>query len=276
MNVAEETLQALTRALAGRPVPRVHALHLPPARWKGSKDGEFGALELDDGSLGLSYVLLEGTLTALSAGGAGSGLAGTDALDLARRWVHGSGAARTLGFAAVNALTRHLFDRAGFMPPDAPDSIGGLDPRVGEHVGMIGFFPPLVKEFTACGAHLTVLELRPELAGAHAGFRVTLDPRDLRTCDKVLSTSTVLLNDTLDAVLSHCAQARAFALIGPGASCLPDALFRRGVTLLGGVWIEHGNALKRALTAGEPWGRYARKFALPAPQWHARWPAGLA
>jgi uncharacterized protein (DUF4213/DUF364 family) len=77
----------------------------------------------------------------------------------------------------------------------------------------------------------------------------------------------VLLNDTLDEVLSHCSAARAFAMLGPGASCLPDPLFRRGVTLLGGVWIERPDAFKRALAAGQPWGRHARKFALASARY---------
>jgi uncharacterized protein len=262
MNIADEMLQTLSLAFAGRPPPRVRALHLPPAPWNGSRDGEFGALELDDGSLGLSYVLLDGTLAALFGGAQGQDLVGADALAVARGWAHGQGAERTLGFAAVNALTRHLFDRTGFSPPDATDSIGGLAPQQGEHVGMVGYFPPLVKRVTACGARLTVLELKADLLGRGDGFRVTLDPRDLEGCDKLLSTSTVLLNDTLDEVLSHCAAARAFAMIGPGASCLPDPLFRRGVTLLGGVWIEQAEAFKQALATGQPWGRHARKFAL--------------
>jgi hypothetical protein len=262
MNIADEMLQTLARAFTDTPAPRVRALHLPPAKWDGSKDGEFGALELDDGSLGLSYVLLDGTLAALVSGAQGAGLIGADALAVARGWAQGRGAERTLGFAAVNALTRHLFDRAGFVPPAAADSIGGLAPQPGEHIGMVGYFPPLVGQVTACGARLTVLELKAALAGRSDGFRITLDPRALEGCDKLLSTSTVLLNDTLDEVLSHCASARAFAMIGPGASCLPDPLFRRGVTLLGGVWIEQAGAFKHALAAGQPWGRHARKFAL--------------
>jgi hypothetical protein len=261
MSVAAETLAALEHAFAGRRAPRVRALHLPLASSAG-KDAEFGALELDDGSLGLCYLLLDGTRDALAAGDAANHLAGTDARALARTWVTGTGPQRALGFAAVNALTRHLFDRAGFLPAEAPDSIGGLDPQPGEHVGMVGFFPPLVKQVTARGARLTVVELRAELAGERAGFRVTLDPRELRTCDKVLTTSTVLLNDTLDEILSHCMRARAIAMIGPGAGCLPDALFARGVTTLGGAWIVDAAGVKRALATGERWGAFARKFAL--------------
>ena len=262
MTVADDMLHTLARALAGAPVPRVRALHLPPAPWNGRKDGEFGALELDDGSLGLSYVLLDRALDELAQGSAQRRLAGADALEIARGWVDGSGVGRTIGFAAVNALTRHLFDRAGFVPPAAADSIGGLAPQRGEHIGMVGFFPPLVKQVTAGGARLTVLELRADLAGARDGFRITLDARELEGCDKVLMTSTVLLNDTLDEVLAHCRFARALAMIGPGASCLPDPLFRRGVTLLGGTWITDAEGFKRALAGGAPWSAHARKFGL--------------
>lgn len=264
--VATETLQALEHALRARPALRVRALHLPPLAWNGGKDGEFGALELDDGSLGLCYVLLDDALGALARGA--HGVVGADALALARGWVDGANTAqRVLGFAAVNALTRHLCDAAGYAPPPASGSLGGIDPQPHEHIGMIGYFPPLVAQVTACGARLTVVELRPELAGEHDGSRITLDARELESCDKVLSTSTVLLNDTLDEVLAHCRGARAFALIGPGAACLPDALFARGVTLLGGAWIEDADAFKHALHAGAPWGRCARKFAIARDGW---------
>ena len=272
VTVADDLLAQLQRQL-GRDVPRVRALHLPPQPWNGSRDGEFCALELDSGALGLSYVLLGDTLArlaGLAGSGAASGLAGTDALALARRWRDGHGAERALGFAAVNALSRHLLDRAGLVPPDAIDSIGGLDPQPGEHIGMIGFFPPLVKPVTACGARLTVLELRADLAGQHPGFTVTLDPAALQACDKVLSTSTVLLNDTLDAMLAHCRNARAVAMIGPGAGCLPDALFARGVTALGGSWVEDSAGFVAALRAGRPWGGCARKSS-----WSARSYPGL-
>lgn len=259
MTIADEVLDQLQAALGGR-APAVRALHLPPMPWNGTKDAEFGALELEEGSLGLSYLLLGDTLAALSAD-AGP-LVGTDALTLARRWRDGQGAERALGFAAVNALSRHLFDRVGFVPPAATDSIGGLAPQAGDHIGMVGLFPPLLKQVTGSGARLTVLELRADLVGQHADHEVTLDPAALQACDKVLCTSTVLLNDTFDDVLAQCRRARAIALIGPGAGCLPDALFRRGVTVMGGSWIVDRPAFVAALRAGEPWGRHAMKFAL--------------
>lgn len=262
MRVADQVLSQIEQAFAGRPPPRVRALHLPPLPWIGTKEGEFGAVELDDGTLGLSYVLLGDTPARLEGwrGSGANGLAGSDALALARWWRDGDGVERTLGYAAVTALSRRLLDEAGLAPPAAADSIGGLDPRPGEHVGMVGFFPPLVKAITAAGARLTVVELRADLAGSHPGFEVTLDPAALRQCDKVLSTSTVLLNDTLDAILGHCVRAREIVLIGPGAGLLPDALFARGVTGIGGSWIGDPDAFLAALAHGTPWGASTRKF----------------
>ncbi|MEK8053362.1 DUF364 domain-containing protein [Ideonella sp. DXS22W] len=270
MRIADDILQQLTRALSGGPIPRVRALHLPPALWTGTKDGEFGAIELDSGALGLSYLLLGGTLAELARRpeAAQQALAGQDALALARRWADGDTPAdRALGFAAVNALSRHLQDAAGLAPPDAPDSIGGLAPQAGEPIGMVGFFPPLVKQVTALGAQLTVLELRADLAGNHPGYTVTLDPAALRGCTQVLMTSTVLLNHTLDDVLAHCAGARAIAMIGPGAGLLPDALFARGVTAVGGSWITDRDGFVAALAQGAPWGASARKFVWTPAAW---------
>jgi uncharacterized protein (DUF4213/DUF364 family) len=183
-------------------------------------------------------------------------------LELAQRYVAHTGAWRALGFAAVNALTRRLYGRAGYVPPAAGGSIGDLDPSARDHVGMVGLFPPLVPRVLATGARLTVVELRPELVGARDGWHVTLDTTELARCNKILSTSTVLLNDTLDAVLEQCRGAERLALVGPGASCLPDPLFARGVTHLGGNWIVDAAAFKAALAAGRPWGSATRKVVV--------------
>jgi hypothetical protein len=262
MTVARELIVLLERFAVRARLPKVRALHLPPASAVDSRAGEFCALELDDGSMGLSYVLLDDSTKSFVVAGGNGDLAGADALATAHWFAGESGVRRTLGFAAVNALTCCLFKRAGFVPAGSTDSIGMLDPTKVDRVGMIGFFPPLVKRIAAVGARLTVLELKAELAGEYPGYRVTLDANELADCNKILSTSTILLNDTLDRMLVSCASARRFALIGPGASCLPDPLFSRGVTLMGGTWITDTAAFRNALTAGEPWGATARKVAI--------------
>lgn len=262
MSFATEYLAQLEAFAAQGRLPRVRALHLPPGRFAQDNRGEFCALELEDGSIGLSFVLLDDTLERLLDGAEGLGLAGADTLELARRYVSDGGIWKTLGFAAANALTRCLFDRAEFCPDKSSDSIGHLNPQPGEHIGMIGKFTPLLRRIMDSGARLTIVELKPELVGEQEGYRITLDAAELADCDKVVSTSTLLLNDTIDRMLEHCRNARCFAMIGPSAGCLPDALFARGVTLLGGSWITDGKGFTAALRSGAPLSAYASKSAL--------------
>ena len=274
MTFATDLIAELERATAGRPVPRVRALHLPPPEAAESRNGEFCALELDDGALGLSYVLLGGILPRLAASDDPHTIVGMDALQLAREFVAPTAGAggdaeirRTLGFAAANALSRTVMERMGFAPPRAIDSIGGIDPQAGDHVGMVGLFTPLLKQVTAAGAQLTVIELNPDYAGHYDGYRVTLDAAALEDCNKVLSTSTILLNHTVDDMLAHCRRARRIVLIGPSAGCLPDPLFARGVTVVGGSWITDRAGFIDALRRGESWSGFAYKFALAAADW---------
>lgn len=264
MSFATEYIAQLQAFAAMGPLPRVRALHLPPGRWAQDNRGEFCALELEDGSIGLSYVLLDDTLERLLDGSDRFGLPGADTLELAHRYVSDSGIWKTLGFAAANALTRCLYDRAGFRPELSSDSIGHLNPQPGEHIGMIGKFTPLLRRIIASGARLTIVELKPELSGEHDGYRVTLDAGELSDCSKVVSTSTLLLNDTLDGMIACCGKARWFAMVGPSAGCLPDALFARGVTLVGGTWINDRDGYTAALRGAESLSDYASKFALTA------------
>lgn len=261
-NIASELIELLERFATHAPLPRVRALHLPRQECLDSRSGEFCALELEGGTLGLAFVLLGDTWKRLAAGDGAGGLAGADAIAVARRYAGEDLVGRTLGMAAINALTRCVFDRVGYVAPPSADSIGELDPRGGDHVGMVGLFGPLLGRCTATGARVTVVELRGELAGEYDGYRVTLDAAELAGCNKVLCTSSVLLNGTADRVLGHCANATRLAMIGPGAGCLPDPLFARGVTLFGGSWVTDAAGVVDALRAGESWSGHARKVAI--------------
>ena len=262
MSFSADYLAQLQAFAACGALPRIRALHLPPPQAPDNNKGEFCALELEDGSIGLSYVLLDDTLAQLRSGVDGLGLDGADALTVAQRYADSAGIAKTVGFAAANALSRCLFDRAGFRPESCADSIGQMNPQPGEQIGMIGHFTPLLGRITQSGARLTVIEMKAHLVGEHDGYRVTLDAEELAHCTKVLSTATLLLNDTLYRMLGYCRNARWFALVGPSAGCLPDALFSRGVTLLGGNWISDREAFIAALTSGASTSPFTYKFAL--------------
>lgn len=269
---AAEALALLDDLAARGPLPAVRALHLPPPPAGDGLRGEFCAIALEDGALGLGYVLLGDTWAGLHQQGRQRVPPGSSPLALARGLLQDDPLARTLGLAALNALTRHLFNRAGFVPPPSADSWGGLDPQPGDTIGMVGHFTPLIPRITARGARVCVLELRADLVGERDGVRVTLDPTALQACSQVLATGTLLMNHTLDAVLAHTAHAQRRVLIGPSVGGPPDPLFARGITALGGSWITEPEAYVQALRSGQPTGPFARKYSLSAadyPGWAA-------
>lgn len=267
LDVAADTFAALAEIAPAIGAPCIRALHVPPPPADGSRRGEFAAIELDDGALGLVYVLLDRMLERLRAGEMPADLAGTPALQAAS-WMTGpAGLRRTLGWAAAQALAHSLMRRTGWQPPPAGDSLGGLAPRPGDHLGLVGLFGPLMTRLVQSGARITVVELRPDLVGGHEGYEVTLDTGALRLCNKVLATGTLLINDTLETVLAHTRGAERLAIVGPTVGGLPDALFARGVHVLGGTWVNDPAAFVQALVNGEERAGAARKFTLAREQW---------
>lgn len=258
-----DAARRIATALRPPPVARV----LLPAGGEGPAGrGEFCAVQLGDGSTGLAYVLLGDTRSRLAARPAAS-FRGRDAAALAEGLLGDDPAARSLGLAAVNALTRHLLDRAGFTPDLAGNSLGDLALGPDDRLGMVGFFPPLVKRAREAGIPLLVLELKSELVQEGPGLTVTLDPARLGGCTEVVCTSTVLLNQSLEAVLGHARGCREFVLVGPSAGCVPDPLFARGVTGLGGAWVKDPAALLGRMERGERWGDAAAKSSLRRSAW---------
>ncbi len=266
-------IETIATRFAPPPVARLHL----PADAPGDdtpKDARFCAIELQDGAFGLSYVLLGDTLDALTgarAGAAASRLAGADPLQLARRLDSGSAVERALALAAINALTDSVWRQAGYQPPPAGNSLGDVQLDSHDHLGMIGFFPPLVRQVQAVGGRISVLELDEVLVQRQRQrcpqVHITLDRSALATCNKVVGTSTMLLNHTLEAMLAAASQATAFAVIGPSAGLWPDALFARGVTLLGGTRVTDGSAFTDAMARGESWSTASRKFAIARESW---------
>ena len=242
--------------------PRVREFILPPKRPPGAKQCEFCALELDDGSVGLTYVSLGDTLPVMQDAVRPADLTGLSALSLAEGYAKDDPASRAVGFAAINALSQAVFAKAGWLPDEAADSLGAVKPQAGERIGMVGLFPPLVPSIIQAKASLTVLEMRADLAGDHDGFRVTLNPRDLADCRKVVSTCTIMLNHTVDAVLAACRGAGYLAIVGPTAGCIPDPLFDNGVKALGGRRVTDLGGFRETLRAGGKWGDFACKYSI--------------
>ena len=273
--IATTLLQQLAAIAQRWPSPRVKRLHIPQRPGEpGEHDAEFCAIELDDGAFGLSYILLGDTLDRmLAAHGSdrGSAFAGADPMALALRLADGDAVERAVALAAINALTDSVWRRVGYAPPPAGNSLGDVVLGPQDHLGMIGFFPPLVRRIDEAGGRLTVVEMNAEMVARQQErfpkVHVTLDRHALADCNTVVGTSTMLLNDSLDQMLAAAPKAQRFALIGPSAGLWPDALFERGVTLLGGTQVVDGAAFTEAMAAGTSWSFASRKFAIARDGW---------
>lgn len=261
--IFSDELLAITDAIASAlPLPVVKRIHIPPYRLRPGRECEFSAVQLADGSTGIAYTLLEDGLAQVQAARDDARLIGSDPARLAQRFASPRMADRVLGLAAINAISQHFFRRAGFAPDYATNSFGSLNLGPGDHLGMIGFFGPLVDQCHDNDVALTVLELDEALVRNAAGLEVTLNPGRLATCDKIVSTSTVLLNGTLDDVLAQASHAATFVIVGPSAGCVPDPLFARGVSTVGGAEVIDPEAFMSVCSALEPWGGTTRKYCI--------------
>jgi uncharacterized protein len=258
--IADEFLSIVDDIDARISLPRVRQVWLPRLRDTPRKSGEFGAVILDDGSVGLMFVLLGDTLRAIRDRVSPDTAVGMDPVELAQAFKDPDPATKALGLGAINAIGQHLIRASGFEVDTETNSLGSLDPQPGDHFGMVGFFPPLVRRLRAQNIDLTVIELKEALVQQAPRFQVTLDPAALGGCNKILCTSTMLLNDSIDPILGYCGQADEVVIIGPGAGFLPDALFARGVDTVGGHQVVDMEGFIARIEGEEKWGSTSRKY----------------
>ena len=115
--------------------------------------------------------------------------------------------------------------------------MGELDIRPDDHLGMVGYFPSLVRQLNEQNVRVTLIEKKAKFVESHSKIEVSLDPKKLGSCNKVLSTATILLNESIDEVLEYTQKAEVMVVVGPTAGFFPDPVFNRGVSAVGGAEI---------------------------------------
>jgi uncharacterized protein (DUF4213/DUF364 family) len=242
-------------------MPDIAEVFLPPL-FKGAQphDSEFMAIRLHDDSVGISYVLLPEDCRQAYEKLRAEPLDTCSLAALATHFGTPDPIEHMLALATLNAMCSHVM-RAHHMQLDtATDSLGLLNIQSGDHVGMVGFFSPLIKRIEACGARLTVIELDESYRQRFPDLHITLDTAELRHCNKILCTSTTVYNNTLDSILNHCQNDAFVSVIGPTAGFFPDPLFDRGVDVVGGTFIHEGKLFMRLLNDKQRWTGARRKI----------------
>jgi uncharacterized protein (DUF4213/DUF364 family) len=251
---------ALGTALAeALPPLGVRSMFLPPLPEPGDRGDCFAFLFLSDGSAGPFYVSLGNSLARLVERYPDGGIPAESPRELLDGFISSDPMDRALALGAFNAMSQSLMRRAGFVPPRVPPD---ADPAPGETVGMVGFFGRLARPWSAAGVRIKVLELAPERVEPLPGVSVTSDAGGLEDCSRIVCTSSVLVNQTLDDIISAVGDPSRIDLVGPSGSGLPDIPLARGVRSVGGTFFPDAEALLATLDAGGRWGGSGRKYRI--------------
>jgi uncharacterized protein (DUF4213/DUF364 family) len=163
---------------------------------------------------------------------------------------------RTLGIAVLNALSMSCWEK---RPPvdyairTRTDAIDELAIPEEGYVVVVGALVPALKKLKARGKPFGILELDPStLKPNELPFHIPVErmPEAVAKADMLIITGTTLINDTLEDLLSRKKPAAPAALVGPTASMLPGAFFRRGITVVGGVLVTDADRVLDVIAEG--------------------------
>lgn len=262
MTITSDYLDMVERINTCIQLPPIRDVHIGHYDNTTQGNSKFGAIVLADDTVGLTYVAFGDTLRDVQLRLEHREFIGLSPARVALLYAKKAGWQRALGMAAINAISQYVLTHSGASLTAMRETLDLLDLQASDHVGMVGYFPPLVDQVRALRTPLIVLELDEKWLQQKDGFEVTLDPTRLSCCNKVLCTATTLINHTLDAVLAHCAGAEQIFLIGPTAGCLPDPLFARGVTVIGGCQVMNCDRFIELWSTHQRWREATRRYTI--------------
>ncbi len=255
MSLKDEFRKMVTELTAKFTVPPIANIFFPPF-YKGGqpKDAQFMAISLEGGAAGISFVLQPDQkmeeYTALQP----PDFVGKDPRGFALEFGNDDPIKEMISLAAINAICQHVMRVTNFALESAADSLGLLSVSAGDRVGMVGLFFGPIKTIKKVGAELVVIEKKEHLIQKFPNLPITLDATKLSTCNKILCTSTTILNNSLDEILAHCSPDAFVSIIGPTAGYFPDPLFARGVDIVGGRVVKNGALFLQLLAERKRWG----------------------
>jgi uncharacterized protein (DUF4213/DUF364 family) len=264
MTLANEFVGIIQQISDTIEIPVIQEIFIPHQtdKERDTHKSNFGAIKLEDGTVGVVYVSLSPEIKEVAISTDLTKFIGINPLDLAEKFKSPDDFQKTLGFGAINAVSQYIFRKSDFSFDFTTDSLGLLDLNRADKPGMVGFFPPLVAKIKKMGNQLIVIEKKAKLVQKSNNWEVTLDPAQLKKCNKILITSTTILNESIDDVLRFCSQAEKISIIGPTAGFFPDPLFSRGIDIVGGTYIHNPSLFMELISENKRWGPTTKKYCI--------------
>ena len=161
-----------------------------------------------------------------------------------------------VAIATLNALSATCWEREltdDYRIQENTDAVDVVRMPAESSVAVIGAFVPILRKLKTRGGRWWVIEQDPQtLKDDEMGHFIAADQstQTISAADVLIITGVTLVNHTLDPILKATRPDAEIAVIGPTASMLPDALFARGVRIVGGVWVKEPDQLLDVLAAG--------------------------
>ncbi|MBQ3077005.1 MAG: hypothetical protein IJC43_04025 [Clostridia bacterium] len=193
------------------------------------------AVELSDGSLGVSYVQRHDLPAECSAFAYAQDAIGAEAAKIARWSVEGEdNIARAIGGAVLTAASHQL---SGIENDDDPLCRYGMQYTKQDIVGMIGYIRPVAKTIADQVEKLIVFDEGIEhQEGAIEVCPMARQSELLPLCTRMVITGSATVNNSIDGLLKMCSGAEQIALVGCSTPMFPEGWKDTKVTALAGAW----------------------------------------
>ena len=189
--------------------------------------------QLDDGHLGLSYVLRYDLPQGCSVFDYTQNIIGMPAWQVANWTLSGRDILqKSIGAAVLTAASRNLP-----IGDDNEDSLFGLDIKSEDIVGMIGYIKPIARMLSPKVQELIIFDEGEEKSEDNKLVcKMEMQPILLPKCNKVIITGSSTINGTIDNLLNMCKNAEQIALVGSSTPMFNEAFKETNVVSLAGSW----------------------------------------
>ena len=175
---------------------------------------------------------------------------------------------RTLGIAALNALSTLVWEKKAHPEYElllGADAFDEIDVKKYQKSVVV----PIIRKFMQENADFHILE-KDSRTLKEREMPYYLPPERAGECvpeaDLLVITGVTILNDTLLGLLAMAKKDAEILVVGPTASMLPDCLFSKGVTMLGGIQVTKADELLDIISEGGSgyhfFGKYAERTVL--------------
>ncbi|PUA34225.1 MAG: hypothetical protein B9J98_01140 [Candidatus Terraquivivens tikiterensis] len=215
----------------------------------------YTGVKLSSGHAGVAYTMVRGLTEAaccpkVPMAGELSGMSAAKAIELAEEE---DTILSAVGIATINAASQSLiFGQMGcrYNVLVGYDALDAVSIKPSDSVVMVGAFPPYVRRLVQNVKNLTVFDDNKSALkelGLPTEPPVSLE-RSLKDATVTIITGSAFVNKTIERLLELSGNAREVLVVGPTASMIPDPLFKRGVTVVGGIRITDVERMLRVVS----------------------------